>query len=74
MREPVLNTLNGLGTGTLREHYDKIVKAGGRLYLSGGSCAARGVSDADIQNVSYEKAGPPALVRLAVECDRTIVY
>jgi hypothetical protein len=53
---------------------DKIVSGGGRLYLSGGSCAARGVSDADLDGIAHEKAGPPALVRLVMECDRTIVY
>jgi uncharacterized protein len=74
VRKPVLDDLVGLGTGRLREHFDKIVAGGGRLYLSGGSCAARGVGDADLEGVPHEKAGPPALVRLAIECDRTIVY
>ena len=74
MREPVLNNLTGLGTGKLREHYDKIAAGGGRLYLSGGSCAARGVTDEDLKNIPHEKAGPPQLVKLVMECDRTIVY
>lgn len=74
LRAPVLNSLVGLGTGTLREHFDKVVAGGGRLYLSGGSCAARGVGDTDLRGVQHEKAGPPALVRLIVECDRSIVY
>jgi predicted peroxiredoxin len=74
LREPVRNTLAGLGTGALREHYDKIIADGGRLYLSGGSCAARGVSDEDLQGVPHEKGAPPTLVRLVMECDRSIVY
>ncbi|HEX2554626.1 MAG TPA: DsrE family protein [Microvirga sp.] len=74
MREPVLNGLAGLGTGSLREHYGKIAAGGGRLYLSGGSCAARGLSDADLQGVPHEKGTPAILVRLVMECDRTIVY
>src|SRR4051812_32561856 len=74
LRQPVLNSLVGLGTGSLREHFDKVVSGGGRLYLSGGSCAARAVSDADLEGVPHEKAGPPALVRLVMECDRNIVY
>ena len=73
-RQPVLDNLVGLGTGKLREHFDKIVSGGGRLYLSGGSCAARGMGDADLEGITHEKAGPPALVRLVMECDRTIVY
>lgn len=74
MREPVRNNLTGLGTGTLREHYEKIIAGGGRFYLSGGSCAARGLSNEDLQDISHEKATPPTLVRLVMECDRNIVY
>ncbi len=74
MREPVRSSLAGLGTGSLREHYEKVIAGGGHLYLSGGSCAARGVSGADLQGVPHEKGTPPTLVRLVMECDRTIVY
>lgn len=74
VREPVLRNLVGLGTGALREHFDKIVAGGGRFYLSGGSCAARGITDDDLQGVPHEKGAPPLLVGLITECDRTIVY
>jgi predicted peroxiredoxin len=74
MREPVRNALTGLGIGALNEHYLKIIAGGGRLYLSGGSCAARGVTDEDLQGVPYEKGAPPTLVRLVMGCDRNIVY
>ena len=74
MRVPVRTSLTGLGTGSLREHYEKVIAGGGRLYLSGGSCAARGVGEADLQDVPHEKGAPPLLVRLVMECDRTIVY
>jgi|SRR5215217_6714683 uncharacterized protein len=74
LREPVRNALTGLGTGALNEHYLKIIAGGGRLYLSGGSCAARGVTDNDLQGVPHEKGAPPALVRLIMECDRNIAY
>ncbi|WP_134499457.1 DsrE family protein [Microvirga pakistanensis] len=74
LREPVRNALTWLGTGALNEHYSKVIAGRGRLYLSGGSCAARGVTDEDIQDVLYEKGAPPTLVRLIMECDRNIVY
>ena len=74
VREPVLNNLVGLGTGRLREHFDKIVAGGGRLHLSGGSCAARGVGEDDLRGIPHERSAPPGLVRLVMECDRTIVY
>ena len=74
IREPTRTGLFGLGTGALQEHFDKVIAGGGRLYLSAGSCAARGVSDADLQGVPHEKAGPPMLVRLVMECDRSMAY
>jgi predicted peroxiredoxin len=74
LREPVRNALTGLGTGALHEHYLKIIAGGGRFYVSGGSCAARGVTDNDLQGVPHEKGAPPALVRLIMECDRNIAY
>jgi predicted peroxiredoxin len=74
LREPVRNALMGLGTGALHEHYLNIIVGGGRLYVSGGSCAARGVTDSDLQRVPHEKGAPPTLVRLVMECDRSIVY
>ncbi len=74
VRRPVLDSLGGLGTGRLREHYDKVLAGGGRLYLSAGSCATRGVDDTDLDGVPHEKGTPPMLVRLVMECDRNIVY
>lgn len=74
IRDAVLDNLAGLGTGKLREHYDAIVAGGGRIYLSGMSSKARGVTDADIQGKPAEFAMPNVLVRLAVENDRMFTY
>lgn len=74
VREPVLSSLVGLGTGTLRELFDGFVAQGGRLYLSGGSAKARGVTEAELAGKPAEFAGPPQLVALALAHDRTITY
>lgn len=74
IREAVLDDLQGLGTGNLRELYDGIVAGGGRFYLSGGSSAARGVTEEDLVDRPAEFAGPPKLVRLALEHDRMFTY
>ena len=74
MRDAVLDSLVGLGTGSLREHYDKIVAAGGRFFLSGGSAKARGLTPEELAGKPYEFGNPNALVRLAVDCDRVITY
>lgn len=74
IRESVLDHLQGLGTGDLRELYDGIVADGGRFYLSGGSSGSRGVTEADLEGRPAEFAGPPVLVRLSLEHDRMFTY
>jgi uncharacterized protein len=74
VRDGVLDNLVGLGTGRLREHYDAIVKGGGRFYLSGMSSNARGVTDADLKGKPAEFATPAVLLRLAKEHDRMFTY
>src|ERR1043165_6969996 len=37
LQDSVLNTLTGVGTGKLRDHYEAIVKGSGKFYLSGNS-------------------------------------
>lgn len=74
IRQPVLESLSGLGTGNLRELYEGIVAKGGRFYLSRGSSQARGVTEMDLQGKPAEFAGPPQLVRLSLEHDRMFTY
>lgn len=74
LRDAELDKVEGLGTGKIREHYEAIVKAGGRFYVSGMSAKARGVTDADLQGKPAEFAMPTVLVRLAAENDRMFTY
>lgn len=74
LQDPILDTLKGLGTGKLREHYEVIVKGGGRFYLSGNSSKARGVTDLDIQGKPAEFALPNVLLRLSLESDKMFTY
>ncbi len=74
LRDAVLDSLTGLGTGSLREHYDAIVAAGGRFYVSGMSSKARGVAEPDLEGKPAEMAMPNVLVRLALEHDRVFTY
>jgi len=73
-RNEVLDNLAGLGTGKLREHYDAIIKGGGRFYLSGMSSKARGVSEADLKDKPAEFAMPKVLLQLSIDSDRMFVY
>lgn len=74
IRDGVLDSLSGLGTGNLRQAYEAIATGGGRFYLSGGSSAARGVIDADLEGKPAEFAGPAELVRLSLAHDRMFTY
>jgi predicted peroxiredoxin len=74
LREGVIENLAGLGTGRLREHYDAIVKAGGRFYLSGGSSKARGLTAADLNGRPAEFGTPEILLQLSLSHDRMFTY
>jgi len=74
VRDSVLDSLTGLGTGKLREHYDAIVKGGGKFYLSGMSSRARGLADVDLKAKPAEVATPSKLLRLSLEHDRMFTY
>lgn len=73
-RDAVLDSLNGVGTGSLRDSYDAIVAGGGRFYLSGMSSKARGVGEGDLAGKPAEMAMPDVLVRLAFENDVVLTY
>jgi uncharacterized protein len=74
LRDAVLDSLAGLGTGQLRESYDALAAGGARIYLSGMSSKARGVAEPDIQGKPAELVMPSKLVELALEADRVLTY
>jgi predicted peroxiredoxin len=74
LRDDVLDSLTGLGTGSLRESYDAVVAAGTRMYASGMSSKARGVGERELEGKPVELAMPNRLVQLAVESDRVLTY
>ena len=74
IRDSVLDSLQGLGTGSLRESFDAVTSGGGRVYVSGMSSKARGVTATDLENKQAEMAMPNRLVQLIFETDRTLTY
>jgi uncharacterized protein len=74
LRDPVLDNLNGLGTGKLRDLYDAIAAGGGRFYLSGMSSKVRGVMEGDLNDKPAEFAMPNKLVQLSLDHDRMFTY
>jgi len=74
LREAVLDSLAGLGTGKLREHYDALASGGARFYLSGMSSKSRGLLESEIAGKPAEFAMPNVLIRLAIEHDKVLSY
>jgi len=74
LRDSVLDSLVGLGTGSLRESYDAVVGSGALIYASGMSSKARGLGDPDLDGKPVELAMPNKLVQLALESDRVLTY
>ncbi|HZY79721.1 MAG TPA: DsrE family protein [Cyclobacteriaceae bacterium] len=74
IRTDVLDNLAGLGTGKLREHFDALRSAGGKIYLSGMSSKGRGVTEADLKDKSAVFALPKVLLDLSIESDRMFTY
>jgi uncharacterized protein len=74
MRDSVLDAVQGIGTGSAREHLDAIVSGGGRFYVSGLSSKARDVTEKDLEGKNAEMVMPKELVRLAFENDRMFTY
>ena len=74
LRDEVLDAVTGVGLGRLREHYDGIVGAGGRFYVSRMSSNARGLAETDLAGKPVEMATPDMLVTFALEHDRVLTY
>ncbi len=70
LRPPVLDSLVGLGTGSLRESYDALRAGGASWYVSGMSSMTRGFEPDGVA----EPAMPSKLVELSVDADRVLTY
>jgi uncharacterized protein len=70
LRSETREALNGIGTGSAAEHWQALRDGGARLYASGMSSKARGVS----ADEGVELAPPNVLVRLIAEADRVVSY
>ena len=73
LRAPVLDGLQGVGTGSLRESFDAVAAAGTSIYASGMSSKVRGVTNEDVP-AGVEMAMPARLVQLTFEADRVLTY
>ena len=69
-----LASVQGVGTGSLQEHFEAIVEGGGHFYLSGMSAKARGYDESLLEGKPAQFAMPDVLVNLLVESDKSLTY
>jgi predicted peroxiredoxin len=74
LRPATTDAVQGVGTGSLREHVGALVDGGATFYASGMSSKARGLGPDDVGDVPVEMATPNVLVQLAMDHDRVITY
>ena len=71
-RGETADATQGVGTGSVREHWAALREADVPIYLSGMSSKARGLDESTAEGV--ELVPPQKLVELATEVDSTLTY
>ncbi len=74
LRDVTMDAAQGIGTGSVREHYAALVEVGARIYASGMSSKTRGVDAAAVGDKTVEFAPPDRLVELVMAADRVVTY
>lgn len=72
--DAAIGSVEGKGTGKLKDSFDALVKGGVHFYVSGMSAKARNITDADLAGKSAEFAMPTKLVDLAAAADVVLSY
>ena len=74
LKDEVINSLNGIGTGDLADHFKTLTAAGVPMFVSGMSSKSWGVTEADLSGKNASFAMPAKLVELTFGCDRVLTY
>lgn len=74
LRDATMDAAQGIGTGSVREHWTAIAEAGVPVYASGMSSKARALDAAGVGDKAVEFAPPDRLVALIMEADRVVTY
>lgn len=74
MRDEVLDSVQGVGTGSARDHFGALQSAGVKFYVSKLSSSARGLSESELEGKNAQMASPNMLVNMSLEHDRMFTY
>ena len=74
LRDETMDAIHGVGTGSLREHYQALVESGARFHASRMSSRARGVTEVQLGDKSVAFVTPDDVVQLALDADKVLSY
>ena len=74
IRKACRDSVVGVGTGPVGEHYEGFVAGGGKICLSTLSSRARGVTDADLAGTPARFVFPQDLLQLILDSDKVVTY
>lgn len=74
LRPETAAVMQGIGTGSVADHLEKLRNGGASLFASGMSAAARGLTPDQLAAQGFTAAPPNKLVELLVAADRSLSY
>lgn len=74
LKDEVIESTKGIGTGAVSDHFSKLVAAGVPIFVSKMSAKERGVSADDLAAKNASFAMPANLVELTFAADRVLTY
>ncbi len=74
LKDEVVGSMVGLGTGPLSDTLPALVEGGVAIYASGMSSKSRGVTENDAKSKGATFAMPAKLVELTFAADRVLTY
>jgi uncharacterized protein len=74
LRDATMDAAQGIGTGSVREHWTALTESKVTVYASGLSSKARALDATALEGMSVELAPPDKLVELIVAADSLVSY
>lgn len=74
LRDATMDAAQGIGTGSVREHWTALAEAGIAVYASGMSSKARALDAAAMGDKRVELVPPDKLVELIADADSVVSY
>ena len=74
LRDETMDATQGVGTGSLREHYSALADGGARFHASAMSSKARGLGEEQLGGKQVAFVKPDDVVDLTVAADRVLSF